>query len=147
MTLRFFDQQDVLRQIAEEEIGEALPEKARFFGLSNDTGLGILGIGEYNGHNGVLYVACVGKNPPMRKAWQLAQRWAFDVCGLTRITSKVDAANTKACRMNRLFGLKEEGRIRKAIPDSGNDLIIFGLLAEERTDNGARHGKQIRRTA
>lgn len=56
--------------------------------------------------------------------------YPFVTAGLRRITGLVPASNDRAIRLNRHFGYREEGRLRKASED-GSDLIIMGMLREE----------------
>ena len=117
----------------ERLIKDDLPELGAYFAVTRpDTdGVGYIGFGNYDKHNIHIFIACEGKNPPMRLGWKYALRYAFEVAGCKRMTSMVNASNTKALRMNKIFGLKPEGVVRMGNKDTGEDVHLFGYTIDD----------------
>ena len=56
--------------------------------------------------------------------------YPFDELGVRRLNAVVDAANERAIEFNTKLGFKVEGRIRAAM-DNGNDAVVLGMLKPE----------------
>lgn len=56
--------------------------------------------------------------------------YPFIQLGQRRITGLVPASNESAIRLNLHFGYVIEGRLRQAMPD-GSDLLVMGMLRKE----------------
>lgn len=57
-------------------------------------------------------------------------RYPFVQLGCRRVTGYVPASNADALRFDRHLGFVEEGRMREALPN-GEDVIVLGLLKRE----------------
>jgi len=57
-------------------------------------------------------------------------RYPFVQLGVARITCRIAASNADSLRLCQHMGFTWEGRIREALPD-GEDLLILGMLRRE----------------
>lgn len=78
-------------------------------------------------------VAIAGEPLAARKGvFKAGLDYAFVQCGLPRISAEVAEDNTRCRKLIEGLGFKVEGVKRRAGPD-GQDVIVYGLLKEERT--------------
>ena len=78
-------------------------------------------------------VAIAGEPLAARKGvFKLGLDYAFVTLGVPRVSAEVAADNARCRKLVEGLGFKIEGIKRKAGPD-GQDVIVYGLLAAERT--------------
>lgn len=77
-----------------------------------------------------IHIASDGKPHWFRRQFLVASfMHPFAQWDLQRITGLVPAKNTRALKFDLHLGFKQEGYLRKALPD--DDLIVLGMLREE----------------
>jgi RimJ/RimL family protein N-acetyltransferase len=71
--------------------------------------------------------------PAAFEAIRLINELAFEKLGLKKIYGTVAQENSGALKLQRLIGMKEEGRLRHHVFINGKfqDILYFGLLADE----------------
>ena len=129
--VEFWTDQEILHDWMEERLGLKIDGISTFFAMSNNTGMTICGVTNYTKYDCDVMVATTGKRAPLMMAWHHLLEYVFRVCGCKRLTSKVDASNRRAIRMNKLGGMTLEGVMRKGNPDNGEDVHVFSILKEE----------------
>jgi RimJ/RimL family protein N-acetyltransferase len=98
---------------------------------------GVVGLDVYPNHNRAELGYWIG-NPYWgqgfcTEACRGVLEWAFDALELHRIESRHFACNPASGRVMQKIGMKQEGYLRGAMLkwDQYEDLVIYGLLAEE----------------
>lgn len=111
------------------DAGDFLSENARFIGyIKDDELVNLAAFDNYDGVNIDIHVFSSGR---MFLPWLRAcGRYAFDLCGCERMTSKNCADDFQMEKMLPRAGFKLEGTIRKALPN-GSDMIVYGALKDE----------------
>jgi RimJ/RimL family protein N-acetyltransferase len=84
---------------------------------------------DYTGHNIEITVASEGWRAT-RGAFAAAMRYAFDQLKVARITAHIRPSNTRALKVAKGAGFREEGRARQWF--GNEDAVILGLLRNER---------------
>jgi ribosomal-protein-serine acetyltransferase len=77
----------------------------------------------------------------MTKACRILVDYAFNELGLNRLEIRCATENTKSRAIPQRLGFKQEGTIRQAelLYDHYVDLVVYGILASEWSDNGFRN--------
>lgn len=123
--------EDTFRLVLEKRLGVGVPSPARFLAASLDgEEWCICGVANYTGDDCELFFASTGAGTPIRALTRKVAEYCFNISGCRRITTRVEATNKLATRLNKAFGMQHEGTLRQASPD-GNDVLIFGILKEE----------------
>jgi RimJ/RimL family protein N-acetyltransferase len=108
-------------------LGFHLSDRATFLGEAIDGQIvGLIAFDNYNGTNIDIHIAATRITRRLLKA---AAQYAFDVCGVRRITSLNDSENFQMGPYLERLGFKYEGTMRHGLPDS--DLIVYGLIRED----------------
>ena len=78
-----------------------------------------------------MHIAAVpGRRWMTRDFLRVAFRYPFWQLGCRRVTGYVPASNADALRFDLHLGFVQEGRMREALPD-GEDVIVLGMLRNE----------------
>jgi len=85
----------------------------------------------WSGADIAMHIAAVpGRRWMTREFLRAAFRYPFVQLECQRVTGYVPASNADALRFDRHLGFVEEGRMREALPN-GEDVIVLGLLKRE----------------
>ena len=80
----------------------------------------------FNACNATAHIAVSKPNKLFLELLDHAIHYAFDVCGLRRLTGFVDADNSKALKLDKHIGFVEEGVMKQA-GSEGQDVIVLVL--------------------
>jgi len=119
-----------LRPYLESKLKVALSEHAVFIGrLRPDfTIWGVVGLDSFTQFDCEIFMA----GEPgwvSRRLCKAVFAYPFTQLGKTRVTGRVDAADTKTLDIDKRLGFKVEGRLRNALGD--RDIIVVGMLRSE----------------
>lgn len=85
----------------------------------------------WSGADIAMHIAAVpGRRWMTREFLRAAFRYPFVQLECQRVTGYVPASNADALRFDRHLGFVEEGRMREAL-DNGEDVIVLGMLERE----------------
>ena len=85
----------------------------------------------FNGQNLWIHVSAKeGSRWLTREYLSACFRYAFEICGVQRLSGYVNASNEQARRFDEHLGFREEARLRGAAPDGG-DVIIYVMWREQ----------------
>ena len=85
----------------------------------------------FSGADIAMHIAAVpGRRWMTREFLRAAFRYPFWQLGCRRVTGYVPASNADALRFDLHLGFVQEGRMREALPD-GEDVIVLGMLRNE----------------
>ena len=83
----------------------------------------------YNGHNANVHIAVSKPNKLFLKLLDHAFIYAFETCGLKRVTGLVDADHVRSIQLNLHVGFRIEAVMQQA-GSSGQDLLVLVLWPE-----------------
>ncbi len=84
----------------------------------------------FNKHNATAHIAVSKPSRMFLELLEHAAGYAFNQCGLKRLTGLVEMSNTKAMALDRHIGWEEEFVMRSAAADGG-DLQVFVLWPDK----------------
>ena len=119
---------DHFRADLELIIGEISPDSVTFANEVDGKVRCLVSFGNWRKGDIEIMGAAVGGGITRGLIRQLA-RYVFGELKCNRITAKATVSNARSIALLTRLGFKREGLLRKA--DSGEDLIIFGLLPED----------------
>ena len=84
----------------------------------------------FNESNATCHIAVSKPNKLFLELLDHADKYAFELCGLRRLTGFVAETNSKALKIDKHIGFVEEGVMKKA-GDDGQDVIVLVLWPEK----------------
>lgn len=116
------------KAVIESILDHQFNEGAVFLTNVTPNGQTIVGFDNFLNKSSIeMYVA--GGGGITRRFLRECFRYAFETCGVDRVTAQVDEDNEKALDLDRRLGFVDEGRIRKG--KDGKDILILGMLRDE----------------
>lgn len=112
-----------------EVLGLNLSDKAKF--IAKWIGGEVVAVAAFDDFDGVDIQVHVIASRLTRDFLRACHRFVFDHCGCMRMTASVHEDHERMIGILRRLGFIEEGRKRQSF-GSGRDLLIFGLLFDER---------------
>ncbi len=129
-----FDQRERCGEWAKQKIAHvnSWGEWYQTIGLERDGKLcAVVVFNLYSGADIAMHVASDGSRRWMTRAFLRAVfRYPFIQLGVRRVTGYVPATNRDALDFDLHIGFQPEGRMRQALPD-GTDVLILGMLKAE----------------
>lgn len=140
-TRLIFDDKERVGAWVAEQVGQRAPWSGHYaMGVETNGELTAGFVFEsFNGVNAMVHIAVTKPNKAFVKLLDHGYRYAFEYCGLRRLTGLVEATNEKACRLNKHLGYIEEARLAGAGPEE-QDIIVFALWPENYR-KGRRDGR------
>jgi len=93
----------------------------------------------FNGVNAMVHTAVTKPTKALAALLDHGYKYAFEHCGLKRLTGLVEESNPKAIRLDKHLGFVEEARLKQAGSD-GSDVVVL-VLWPENAWRGKRHGR------
>tara|TARA_R110002110_G_scaffold34535_3_gene117380 strand:- start:1360 stop:1797 length:438 start_codon:yes stop_codon:yes gene_type:complete len=94
----------------------------------------------FNECNATAHIACSKPNKLFLELLDHAFLYAFETCGLKRLTGLVEADNSKALKLDKHIGFIEEGVMQKA-GSEGQDMVVL-VLWPQNYRRGKKHGQK-----
>lgn len=110
--------------------GAVWPDAAGYGFLDNGNLVGAVVFTEFTGRDVHVHVASQDSGWCQRRYLKFIAEYAFVHCGVHRASAITNETNEKAEKFCRMWGFKEEGRLREYFED-GRDAIVWGILKHE----------------
>ena len=127
MPLIFDDKERVGAWVAKEVVQEA--EWGSYYAMGAEVdGQIVSGIvfNNFNECNATAHIACSKPNKLFLELLDHAFLYAFETCGLRRLTGLVEADNSKALKLDKHIGFLQESIMREA-GSEGQDVVVLVL--------------------
>ena len=138
MPLIFDDKERVGAWVAKEVVQEA--EWGSYYAMGAEVdGQIVSGIvfNNFNECNATAHIACSKPNKLFLELLDHAFLYAFETCGLRRLTGLVEADNSKALKLDKHIGFLQESIMREA-GSEGQDVVVL-VLWPQNYRRGKKH--------
>ena len=138
MPLIFDDKERVGAWVAKEVVQEA--EWGSYYAMGAEVdGQIVSGIvfNNFNACNATAHIACSKPNKLFLELLDHAFLYAFETCGLRRLTGLVEADNSKALKLDKHIGFLQESIMREA-GSEGQDVVVL-VLWPQNYRRGKKH--------
>ena len=121
---------DGFKPYLESKLKTTLSDSAQYLGRLRDDGSiwGVVGFDNFSEYDCEMFMA--GEPGWISRTFMKASfAYPFKQLGLSRVTGRVDAHDTKTIDIDKRLGFRVEGRLRNALGD--RDIVIVGMLRQE----------------
>ena len=135
-----FNQKELIGAWVAERVGQSC-SWGDFYAMGVELGGKIVAglvFSDFTGKNAFVHLAVDRMTRRLPELFDHGTRYAFDQCGLLRVTAPVEETNTKSLNIVRKVGFEQEATLRRA-GENGQDSHLF-VLWPENFRRGRRHG-------